>query len=188
MYVPFAEMPNGRFVAARTAVPPMTLADAFRRTLQDIHANLPAYDVRTLDARITEDRLTVSLFGAICSVFAAIATLLAAVGLYGVMAHTVSRRTQEIGLRLALGASRGDIAGLVAAQCVRPLAVGLGIGLVLSLAATRLLSVTLVGVSPTDPLTFAATVGVLVAAAFLGCVVPARRAMGVDPMMALRYE
>ena len=189
VYVPFAEMPQRQvFVAARTAVPPMTLADAFRRTLQDIDANLPAYDVRTLDARIAEDRLTVSLFGAICSVFAAIATLLAAVGLYGVMAHTVSRRTQEIGLRLALGATQGDIAGLVAALCVRPLAVGLGIGLVLSLAATRMLRVTLVGVSPTDPLTFAATVGVLVAAAFLGCVVPARRAMGVDPMVALRYE
>jgi predicted permease len=189
VYVPFAESPQRQVaVMARTKVPPATLADAVRREVQGIDSNLPAYDMKTLDERIAETRLTVSLFGAICAVFAAIATLLAAVGLYGVMAHAVSRRTQEIGLRMALGARRGAIAKLVVAQCSWPLAVGLAIGLVLAAGASRALGAMLVGVSPNDPLTFAGTVAVLVTAAALGCVVPALRAMRVDPMVALRYE
>jgi putative ABC transport system permease protein len=189
VYVPFAENPQRQMsVVARTKVPPASLADAFRRVVQGMDSNLPLYDMRTLEDRIAESRLTVSLFGAICSVFAAIATLLAAVGLYGVMAHAVSQRTQEIGLRMALGAKPSDISRLVVAQCFGPLAVGMAMGMLLALGATRLLHVILVGVSPSDPLTFAGTLVVLACAAMLGCVVPARRAMRVDPMIALRYE
>jgi ABC-type antimicrobial peptide transport system permease subunit len=167
-------------------VPPANLAEAFRREVQSIDENLPVYELRTLENRIAESRLTVSLFGAICSIFAGVATVLAAIGLYAVIAHAVSQRSQEIGLRMAIGASRRDVARLVLAQGIRPLAPGLAIGLLLALAATRLLRVALVGVSPSDPLTFVAIVLVLTAAALLGCLVPARRALRVDPVVALR--
>jgi predicted permease len=189
LYLPFAEKPERQtFLVVRTGVRPGTLTDALRREVQKIDPTLPLYDVRTLDEHIAENRLTVSLFGAICSLFAAIATLLAAIGLYAVVAHAVNRRTQEIGLRLALGATHRDIARLVFAQGFRPLVPGLVAGLMLALGVTRVLRTSLMGVSPTDPITFAGTVSVLIAAALLGCAVPARRAIGVDPMAALRQE
>jgi putative ABC transport system permease protein len=187
IYLPYAERPEREvFLVARTQVPPANLADAFRREVQRIDENLPVYDVRTLENRIAEGRLTVSLFGAICSIFAGVATLLAAIGLYAVIAHAVSQRTQEIGLRMAIGASPRDVARLIFAQGIRPLAPGLAIGLLLALAASRLLRVALVGVSPSDPLTFVAIVVVLTVAALLGCLTPLRRALRVDPVVALR--
>ena len=189
IYLPFAEQPARQmFLVARTQVPPTTLANAFRSEVQRLDENLALDDVRSLEERIAESRLTVSLFGGICTVFAGVATILAAIGLYAVIAHAVSQRTREIGLRMAMGASRGDVARLVFGQGIRPLAPGVAIGLVLALMVTRLLRVALVGVSPSDPLTFAGIVLVLAIAAALGCAVPARRAMKVDPMEALRYE
>jgi len=189
IYVPYSELPQRQtFLLARTRVPPSTLADAFRRQVQNIDARLAVYEVRTLESRIAETRLSVSLFGAMCSVFAGIATVLAAIGLYAVTAHAVNRRRREIGLRAALGATRPDIARLVLAQSLRPLIPGLIIGLVLAVAVTQALRSALRGVSPTDPATFAGTILILLAAAVLGCVVPALRAMRVDPMTALRYE
>jgi putative ABC transport system permease protein len=164
------------------------LGNAFRREVQGLDENLALDDVRSLEERIAESRLTVSLFGAICAVFAGVATALAAIGLYAVIAYAVSQRTREIGLRMAMGASRGDVARLVFGQGIRPLGPGLVIGLLLALAVTRLLRAALVGVSPSDPLTFVGIVMVLVIAATLGCAVPARRATKVDPMVALRYE
>ena len=189
IYIPFLEIPQRQiFLVARTAVPPANLADTFRREVQELDANLPVYEVRTLENRIAENRLSVSLFGAMCSVFASIATALAAIGLYAVIAHAVNRRTQEIGLRIALGATRRDVFRLVAAQCVRPLLPGVTVGVLLALAATRVLRTALRGVSPSDPVTFAGTLAVLLLAALLGCAVPARRAARVDPMVALRHE
>jgi putative ABC transport system permease protein len=189
IYLPFSEQPERQsFLIARTQVPPTTLANAFRQEVQRLDENLALDDVRSLEEHIAEGRLTVSLFGAICTVFAGVATLLAAIGLYAVIAHAVSQRTREIGLRMAMGASRGDVARLVFGQGIRPLAPGVAIGLLLALAVTRLLRAVLVGVSPSDPLTFVGIVLVLTFAAALGCVLPARRAMKVDPMVALRYE
>jgi predicted permease len=189
LYLPFAEKPNRQmFLIARTQVPPATLTDAFRREVQSLDPNLAIYDGRTLDERIAESRLTVSLFGAICTVFAIVATVLAAIGLYSVITQAVNRRTREIGLRMVLGASRREIVALVFRQGIRPLAVGLAIGLVLALATGRVLRSLLVGVNPSDPLTFAGVVMVLLATGVLGCFVPARRAIRVDPMVALRYE
>jgi ABC-type antimicrobial peptide transport system permease subunit len=112
------------FLVARTGVPPATLTDAFRREVQRVDENLPVYDVRTLENRIAEGRLTVSMFGAICTIFALVATLLAAIGLHAVIAHAVSQRTREIGLRMAIGATRRDIVRLVFAQGIRPLVPG----------------------------------------------------------------
>jgi putative ABC transport system permease protein len=189
IYLPFSEMPQHQtFLIARTSVSPSTLADSFRREVQQIDPGLPLYDIRTLDNRIAETRLSTSLFGAMCSVFAGIATILAAIGLYAVIAHAVTRRTREIGLRIALGASRADVMKLVVGQCIRPLLPGMTLGLLLALGGTQVLRNALQGVSPNDPATFVGTVIVLVFAAFVGCAVPARRAMKVDPMVALRYE
>jgi putative ABC transport system permease protein len=189
LYLPFVEKPDRQmFLIARTQVPPATLSEAFRREVQSLDPNLAVYDVRTLDERIAESRLTVSLFGAICTVFAIVATVLAAIGLYAVIMQAVNRRTQEIGLRMALGASRREIVQLVFRQGIPPLALGLAIGLVLALATGRVLRSLLVGVNPSDPLTFAGVVLVLLAAGVLGCLVPARRAIRVDPLVALRHE
>jgi len=189
IYLPFAEKPEQQaFLVARTRVPPATLAGAFRREVQRLDENLAVYDVRTLENRIAEGRLTVGLFSAICSIFAGIATVLAAIGLYGVIAHAVSRRSQEIGLRMALGATRRDIVRLVLAQGFRPLAPGLAIGLVLALGTSQLLRVALVGVSPGDPWTVVGVLIVLSLVATLGCLVPALRATRVDPLIALRHE
>ena len=122
------------------------------------------------------------------SIFAVIALVLASVGLYAVMAQAVSRRTQEIGIRMAMGGTARDILQMVFAQGVRPLALGLGIGLVLALGVTRVLRMALTGVSPFDPVTFLAVVLVLVLAGVLGCAIPARRAIRVDPVAALRRD
>ena len=121
-------------------------------------------------------------------IFGAIALTLAAVGLYGVMAYSVTQRSHELGIRIAVGASPRDILRLVLGQGIRMTLLGAGIGLVVSLAVTRALSSLLFGVSATDPLTFIAVPVVLAFVAALACYLPARRAMRVDPIIALRYE
>jgi putative ABC transport system permease protein len=121
-------------------------------------------------------------------IFAAVALLLASVGLHAVIAYSVRRRTHEMGIRLAIGASAGDILSLVAREGMAPLGIGLAIGLIGSLGINRLLQLQLIQVSPGDPLTYAIATVVLVASAALGCWIPARRAMTVDPAIALRHE
>jgi ABC-type antimicrobial peptide transport system permease subunit len=121
-------------------------------------------------------------------VFAALALLLASIGLYAVIAHAVSQRTQEIGIRLAVGAQARDILGLVFRQAMLALGIGLTVGLAASLAVNRILTAQLVDVSPADPVTFVVASVVLILAAALGCLVPARRAMRVDPLVALKSE
>jgi len=188
IYLPYQQEPQRLvFVVSRTRVPPATLAQAFRREVQGLDENLPAYDVRPLEDVMSQG-LSVRLLAAMCSIFALIALVLASVGLYAVMAHSVSRRTQEIGIRMAMGGTARDILQMVFAQGMRPLALGLGIGLVLALGVTRVLRIVLAGVSPFDPVTFLGVVVVLVLAGALGCAIPARRAIRVDPVAALRRD
>ena len=120
--------------------------------------------------------------------WAAIAVLLAAVGIYGMMAYFVSERTREIGIRIALGAQRSNVLGMVAKLGLKLTLIGVVIGMALALGLTRLIAKLLFGVSATDPITFAAVAMVLAAVALLACHIPARRATKVDPMVALRYE
>jgi len=189
VYVPYALQPQrATFIVSRTRVPPATLVKAFRREIQSLDENLPVYDVRSLEDRIAMNRLDMSLFGTLFTIFAAIALLLASVGLYAVIAHSVSQRTREIGLRMAVGGTARDIVWLVLVQGIRQIVIGLTVGLLAAFAVTRVLRAALVGVSPSDPMTFMAVVVVLMLAGVLGCAIPARRAVRVDPVVALRCD
>jgi putative ABC transport system permease protein len=189
IYLPYASDPQRMmFIVARTAVPPSTLAEAFRREVQSLDENMAVYDVRTLEDRIAMSRLNVSSWGIIFTIFAGVALVLAWVGLYAVVAHSVSQRTREIGVRMALGGTRRDIIALVFAQGMRRIAIGLAVGLPLGFAVTFALRAALFGVAPGDPVTLAAAALVLILAGVLGCALPARRAIRVDPIVALRCD
>ena len=189
IYLPYASDPQRvMFITARTRVPPATLAAAFGHEVQQLDENLPLYDIRTLERRIAMNRMNVGGIGLLFTIFAAIALVLGSVGLYAVSAHAVSQRTREIGVRIALGGSPQKIAALVFAQGLRQIAVGLAFGLPAALAVTRVLRGSLVGVSPFDPITFAGVMAILALAGALGCAIPARRAIRVDPVEALRCE
>jgi putative ABC transport system permease protein len=122
------------------------------------------------------------------TIFASVALLLALVGVYGVLAYSVGRRTAEIGLRVALGATPGKILGLIVGQGMRPIFIGIGVGLAGALALSRFVSSLLFGVKPVDPVTYGAVTLLVIAAALLSCYVPALRALRVDPVSALRQE
>jgi putative ABC transport system permease protein len=156
--------------------------------VQSIDKNLPIYDVCTLENYLAEKRLSVDVLRGMFSVFAVIALVLASIGVYAVTAHFTSQRTQEIGVRMAVGGTRRDILRLVYAQGMRPIVVGMVIGLPAAFGIAHILRTVLIGVSPGDPATFLGVVLVLVFAGVLGCAIPARRAIRVDPIVALRYE
>lgn len=178
---------GGGWVVARTRNSPNTLVNAFRREVQTLDPDLPLYGPMLIADRL--ERFWDSRFyGGVFLIFAAVALLLASIGVYTVIAHAVSQRTQEIGIRMAIGASAGDILKLVLMQGMLPLGIGLAIGLAGSLAVNRMLRSMLVQVSPFDPITLAAASAVLGLAATLGCWIPARRAMKVDPVVTLRHE
>ena len=188
-YLGYTRWPNARInLVARTAVPPETLVNPLRAAIQKIDSNLPISRTVSLQSLLDSARLEVTVFGSICSVFAGIALILATVGLYSVIANSVSMRSQEIGLRMAMGGSPRDILGLVFRQGMRPLLIGLLLGVPLAMVAMRALTSSLVGVAPTDPITFGGVIFVLLAAGALGCVIPARRATRVDPVIALRCQ
>ena len=189
IYIPFRLEPRlWAAVTARTRVPPTSLSQAFRREVAAIDQDLPVREVRTLEENLAMNYWPLRVFGAMFGIFAAIALLLATVGMYAVVAYGVNQRTHEIGVRVALGASAATILRMVFKTGMRQTAIGLVIGLAAAFGITRVLSTILVGVSPTDPLTFTGVGLVLIAAATLGCAIPARRAMRVDPAIALRHE
>jgi putative ABC transport system permease protein len=159
-----------------------------RAEVRVIDPDLPTYGIRTMEevmaVSVGQQRFAMALLG----VFAVIALALSAVGIYGVMSYSVSQRTHEIGIRMALGAEAGDVLKLVLRQGLMLTVTGMAIGLAATFAVTRFLRFLLFGISPTDPLTFAAITLVLGVVALLACYIPARRATKVDPMIALRYE
>ncbi|HET9483874.1 MAG TPA: ABC transporter permease [Xanthomonadales bacterium] len=188
-YLPFRQftIDNGFFVV-KTALATGGLAQPIRDAILRVDPEQPVYDVRTLD-----ERIKVSLEGrkapmVLLVIFAGVALLLSAIGIYGVLAFSVEQRTSELGVRLAIGAQRSDITRLVLRQGGRIAAIGLAVGIVGSLVLTRFMQSQLFGVKSSDPLTLAAVVAVLGAVALLACWLPARRASRTSPIEALRYE
>jgi putative ABC transport system permease protein len=184
----YQENSAATFLIARTNGDPAALAGAIRAAVHDVDPSQPVSDLRTMDQRVTLSmgprRSAVTLL----SVFAAMALLLAAVGLFGLIRYNVTQRTQEIGVRMAIGASRKDILRMVLGESLRLALLGVAGGLIAAFAITRVLSSLLYGVSATDPLTFAGTSLALTFVALLASWVPAWRATRVDPLVALRYE
>jgi putative ABC transport system permease protein len=190
-YIPHRQMPiNGVFLVARTAMEPTSMAGTVRGAIQTVDPELPVFRVTTMDRMVAESmtqrRFSMTLMG----IFAVVALVLASVGLYGVMSYSVTHRTNEIGIRMALGARVSDVLGMVVGQGMKLSLAGVLIGIAAAFALTRvmLMRSLLFGVSATDPLTFAAVALVLAAVSLLACYIPARRATKVDPMEALRYE
>ncbi|HVG29690.1 MAG TPA: ABC transporter permease [Pyrinomonadaceae bacterium] len=172
----------------RTEVDPSSLADPARRVVQSIDPQQPVADVRTMESWVGESVARARFGTLLLTVFSCLALLLAAVGIYGVMAYTVVQRQQEIGIRMALGAQRRDVLRMIMRQGMGMTLVGVALGLAGGLALTRVISGLLFGVSATDPVTFAGVALLLTVVALVACLVPARRATRVDPMIALRYE
>jgi ABC-type antimicrobial peptide transport system permease subunit len=172
----------------RTGLPPQSLATPIRREVQAVDEDLPVYQVRTLTETFAEQRWPFRVFGSLFAIFAAIALAMASVGIYAVMAYAVSRRTQEIGVRMALGASNASIARLVLRNGMWQLGIGLTLGVAGAFGVSRVLATLLVQVNPTDPVTFLTICGLLLSSGLLACWIPARRAMRVEPVVALRYE
>ena len=189
IYIPLGqEYQPGMSLMLRTAGDPTSLAGPVRSEMQSINKDVAVFSVEgmtdRIDSQIAADRMVAVLL----SIFGGGALLLAAIGIYGVVAYSVAQRTQEIGIRIALGAERADILKLIVGDGMFLVLIGAGIGLALALASTHVLKSLLFGISATDPLTFSVVVLVLVGVALLACYLPARRATKVDPLVALRYE
>jgi ABC-type antimicrobial peptide transport system permease subunit len=184
----YAMAPSGSAVMLRYEGSLSPVLDAIRRTNRQMSSQQVIYGVQTMDSVISDSlaarRFAMILLGA----FAVLALVLASVGIYGVIAYIVGQRTQEIGIRMALGAQRNDVLRLVVWQGARLALTGVSIGIASALALTRLMTRLLYGVSATDPVTFAGLALILTLVAITACCLPARRAMRVDPVVALRYE
>jgi len=175
-------------LVARTAGDAGALANAVKNTVWSFDRNLPISEVLTMDAVVADANAQPRFEMLLLAVFAGVALALAAVGIYGVMSYSVSRRTHEIGIRLSLGASRADVLRLVVRQGMTLALAGSAAGMVGALLLSRLMTNMLYGVRPTDPFIFAGVALVLGSVALVATCVPARRATRIDPMMALRYE
>jgi putative ABC transport system permease protein len=195
LYAPMMQLPiyfeNRRPSMAlfvRTRLDPEALAPSIRGVVASIDRDIPLYDVRPMTVLVSQateqPRLGVTLLGG----FGALALILAMLGIYGLLSYAVTERQQEIGIRLAFGATRGDVLRLIVGRGLLLTGLGMGLGLATSFLATRWLQTLLFGVSPYDPATFAVILALLAAVAFLAAYFPARRATHVDPVVTLRYQ
>jgi len=190
LYFPLMQKKNLGTVMfyVRTAQQPEAISTEIRRRVATFDAALPVFDLQTLTAQINDSMFTDRVVAFLSLALAGLAALLAAIGLYAVMAYSVVRRTREIGIRMAIGASRNGVAWLVLREVTRMAAVGLAIGVPLAFALATLVKAALYGLQAADPLTYSAAVILVAAMALLAGLLPARRATNVDPMVALRYE
>jgi putative ABC transport system permease protein len=185
---PLREIVRQARIVLRTTGEPLLLSAAVRHELRQLDPTLPPRNLRPLEELVSRSIAPQRFNLSLLSLFAGLGLLLASIGIYGVMAYSVSQRTHEIGIRLALGAQTRDVLRLVVRQGMKLALLGVALGLIAALALTQLLKNLLFGVSATDPVTFALIALLLSAVAFVACFVPARRATRVDPLMALRYE
>jgi predicted permease len=188
-YWPMPELPYSRMtVLVKTASDPLSVVSRIRYELRQMDPETPMASIASMD-QLVSDSISRSRFVMfVLGVFALVALLLTAVGIYGVIAYGVAQRRHEIGIRMALGAQRGNVLGLVLGQGTRLILIGVGIGVVAALALTRSMRSLLYGISATDPITFGSVILILAAVAFLATFVPARQATQVSPIIALRYE
>jgi len=184
---PWPSMLNMR-VALRTKTDPASTTESVRQTIHSFDAELPLAKVASLSTLVDDSMSQPRFAMLLLTAFGMLALLLASIGMYGVISYSVLQRTQEIGVRMALGAARRNVFAMVLGQGARLVSVGIGIGLVAAFAVTRTMAGFLYGVEPTDPLTFAGVAALLVVVALLACYLPARRATHIDPIVALRYE
>ncbi len=189
VFLPLTQSYRGNMqVVVRSQLGARGLTQAITREVRALDPNLPLLSVKTMEERVGDAMWRTRVAAWLLSAFAALALLLTAIGIFGVMAQTVAQRTSEIGIRMALGARRGDVLRLVLGRAAVVTAVGLGVGVVAALGLTRVLTTLLYQVTPTDPTTLVAVALVLGAVSLLACYVPARRAMKVDAVTALRSE
>jgi len=179
---------NGSSFIARTSGVPVGIADGIRKAIEKADSSAAVYGVTSMQeivsGSISTQRLTMMLLG----VFAALALTLSAIGIYGVISYLTGQRIHEIGVRMALGASSEDVLRMALGQGMRTTLIGVGVGIAAAIVLTRLITKVIYGVGATDPLTFFGVAALLLGVALLACYIPARRAMRVDPMIALRYE
>jgi putative ABC transport system permease protein len=196
IYVPFHQQPAGRtFFLVRTAVPPNQIAQAVRAEIQASEPDVQLEDFKTLKASFAFDRDSMDLAhadmgkeAAVAPILAIVALLLAAVGLYAVIAHSISQRIKEIGVRMAIGATHADIRQMVLREGMLPVLFGMTFGLAAAFAVNNILRSQLVGISPHDPVSMAGAPIALILIAVLACIIPARRALSIDPAIALRHD
>ncbi|MGH8101024.1 MAG: FtsX-like permease family protein, partial [Chthoniobacterales bacterium] len=195
-YMPALQLPDSIMKAGassstfvvRTDGSPDAFIGSIRDALHDFNGNAVVFETDTMDHIVSQSLASRRFAMILLAVFAALALLLSSIGIYGVISYIAGQRTHEIGVRIALGAQRSDVLKIVLGQGARLALIGVAIGLAASAGLTRLMSKILFGVSSLDPLTFASVAIVLTLVALAACYVPARRAMRVDPMVALRYE
>jgi len=189
IYLPLVQEP-GRFwiLAIRTLGEPGMAATEVISAIHSVDHDLPVYDVFSMEQVMNRSILTQRAAATLMVGFAALAVVLAAIGIYGVVSYAVGQRSREVGLRMALGARRREVVGLVIRQSMAPVFIGSGLGVIGALVLTRFMSALLFQVEATDPLTFAGVVFILGIVALAACYLPARRATRQDPLVALRYE
>lgn len=189
IYLPLAQAPAAGFrLVVRAAGDPVALTPSIRQRVAQLDRGLPLDSVQTMERVVSRNAFAFNLFGALFGLFGLAALLLASVGIYGVVAFSVQQRTREIGIRISLGAQRRDILSLLLGQGARQVAAGLGVGLLLAWGVSRLIGSFLFEVQPGDPAVFLSVTLLLAGVALCACLVPARRAMRVDPQVSLRYE
>jgi putative ABC transport system permease protein len=189
LYLPYQQNPGHNLtLVARTTSDPKTFAGAVRREVSSIDSDLPVSNLKFMDEIIGKSVAQPRVYALLLAIFAGLALVLASIGIYGVMSYTVTQRTHEIGIRMALGARPVDVLKLIVQQGMILGVAGIIIGLIASFALTRVISSQLYGITATDPMTFAAISILLILVVLLACCIPALRATKVDPMTAVRYE